>query len=380
MSTLSTPEEQDERRGLPSASGYARLKRCPGSLGLERWMPRDVDDSSEESRSGDRIHAKMAGEDVELTDDEERVVARFRRLEEQLLAQFQPEGGWQKIERETRMWLTDDEDHEMMSGKPDVIAWSYDVMLVIDFKSGWLGAEDAPENDQLRALAVIADRNSADHELKKVYVAIVGRTGEPIVAEYDKDTLDAAWLEMDEALCSATSIYAPLVPGPKQCKYCRAKSVCPALQSLTLPAEAGGKVPLAAINATPEQMTAMLEVCDVADIRIEAIRKEAKRRLAENPNSIPGYRLKPGAAPEKIVNVQGVFERCLEHGVTAEKFAARTSITKKNLSALLKDATGAKGKGLDAICEAVTAGYTESKQSAPSLERYTPAPALEEAQ
>ena len=53
----------DERHNLPSASGYSRLLNCPGSWRMEQPFPST---STEDSRTGDRIHAWLAGE---LSDD-----------------------------------------------------------------------------------------------------------------------------------------------------------------------------------------------------------------------------------------------------------------------------------------------------------------------
>ena len=65
--------EPDERQGQPSASSFARYQLCPGSFGLEqeaRRLNQLAHVSSKDSDRGTKIHAWLAGEDVELNEEE----------------------------------------------------------------------------------------------------------------------------------------------------------------------------------------------------------------------------------------------------------------------------------------------------------------------
>jgi len=97
----------DERRGLPSASSWQRYEQCPGSWRLEQ-KAKELDQlacgPTQWTERGTRIHAWLAGEPVELS-DEERESAEF--LKERAEGQIKRIFGDQPVTRlvEKRLWL-----------------------------------------------------------------------------------------------------------------------------------------------------------------------------------------------------------------------------------------------------------------------------------
>ena len=61
-----------------------------------------------------------------------------------------------------------------------------------------------------------------------------------------------------------------------------------------------------------------------------------------------------------ITSVGTAYERAAAHGVTAEAFAAKCSLSLKGLNEALKNATGTKGKALEAIADEVLRGITDT--------------------
>lgn len=354
----------DERKGLPSASGYARLLNCLGSWALESSIaPEDAPEESETVQtvgaSGDKIHAFMAGLPVELEDAEERVAEKFKREEAELVAEFI--GDPAITMREERLWFKMD-GHERFSGKFDAVFVGEDALLVIDYKSGWLGAEAAPKNPQLRAGVVLVNRKF--HAMNRpIIVAVLSRFGRPTAAEYDMHDILASESELRGALVDAEKPDAPLTPG-KWCDYCKARLICSALKA--------EREQLAVIDTRKLTLTDVQRILDVGpaiEKVLESAKARAKKALTEDPAAIPGWELKPGAEKEKVRDLQVLYTRMSEYGTAPEEFAKACSITKSSLTALLRQKTGAKGRELDALLDAATAGIVEISTTSPSLKR-----------
>lgn len=359
----------DERLSLPSASSRARDSRCPGALNLIRSLIEagvSLDDGNRPwTESGTRIHAAVAGEEIDLEHEEESaretVAARLARLRKDLAV---PDDAVEIIEQ--RFWLRLGLK-KIASGQPDLV-WVFGNTAVIpDIKTGWLNAEREDSNPQLRAYAVLIALNAPG--IERVIVALAQAHGaKPQPVEYNKATLDAAELEWRAEILECNNPDAPRIAGPVQCKYCAAKLHCDKARAVV------GEVAALTIHeqgltVTNEEIVALLDRCGHAKRMIGEIEAEAKRRLAADPACLPGWKLAEGKTAHPITDLVTVFNRCLTKGITAEQFTAGCSITKKNLTAALKTATSTKGKALDATVKEVLEGCTGEKKAAFSLER-----------
>ena len=358
----------DERLDLPSASSRERDSRCPGARNLIRKLAAAgqlVEEIHSWTESGTRIHAASEGHDVELEHDEtvalETVEGRLAALRKELGV---PDDAEELIEK--RLWLYDGL-RKIASGKPDRI-WRFGSTSVIpDIKTGWGEVEPEETNLQFRGYAVLEyfDRPG----VQRVIVAKVGAHGpkpKPVVYE-EPDLLRAKdeWLAEVEA-CKQPD--APRVAGSIQCKYCPAKLHCPEAQAVVSQV-ASLTIHEPGLVVTNEQLVELLDRCSTAEKMVAVIRAEARRRLKDDPNSLPGWTLTPGRTTSKVVDLATVFSRCTAKGVTAEQFTAACSITKKDLTDVLKATTGLKGKALNAVIDEVLEGATEEKTSAPVLKR-----------
>ena len=146
----------DERRGLPSASAWRRYELCAPSFQLEqeaRRLGQVAHKRSPEADRGDRIHAWLVGEKVELEEAEETTATFLReRAEEQVNRIF----GTKDIPciTEKRLWL-DYDGRKALSGRFDVCYFTEKLALVIDYKTGWSEPDSAEQNAQLKVLAVL---------------------------------------------------------------------------------------------------------------------------------------------------------------------------------------------------------------------------------
>src|SRR5215472_3012777 len=101
----------DSRENLPSASSFRRYELCAGSFALEaeaRRLGQEAHKRSPEADRGDRIHARLAGEQITL-DESEETTANF--LAERALEQVERIFGRKDIPSitERRLWLDYDE-------------------------------------------------------------------------------------------------------------------------------------------------------------------------------------------------------------------------------------------------------------------------------
>lgn len=358
----------DERRGYPSASAFGRYALCPGSFALERKCPQAEAEENVDAVSGTKIHAALAGvpgaADV-LSDDERACAVKCSELEKEILnryadAKAQPA---RVFIREDRLWSPS--TMPKYSGKPDWVAVSGKVGIIGDYKTGRIAVDMAAENMQLRALAVLVHE---EYQLAPIIGVIIQPWCSPQVHEvrYEIEDLKRAKAEIVGLLGKLDDPKAPRVSGESQCKYCRGMAHCSEAQAVvhTLALSETDGQPL----ITPEQMSALLYECVLAERVIEAIREQARAMLRQG-NAVAGWVLKDTAPREKITDVATVFSRANKLGATPEQFTDICAVTKVSLKSLLRACTGKRGAELDTIMQSVIAGCTESKPSAPRLER-----------
>lgn len=363
--------ETDPRRGLPSASATERFMFCPGSWNAQKGLPQV---ETEDSRSGDLTHRAAAGDKealAALDDHQLKTLEMCESICKSIVAAHfdavEPE-----VKTEERLWLYGDatgyedatERTPIFSGQFDRLYFSGYTGVLIDFKTLFGDTPEAPDNWQLLSLAVLA---SKAYDLNRVIVAKVQPWVSPqfSLCEYDSAALEAAEIKLRAGLERANNPQAKRIPGAKQCKFCRAKLNCPEFSAESMKLETVGPTPL----ATAAQLVAWWDRWQLCKIAGKAIEEELRLRLSEDNESVPGMRLKPGRVNKSIDDPTTVFTRAVELGVTQRSFLGCVTVGKADLKMALKDATGKKGKLLDAAFDSVVDGCLGEQQCAPSLER-----------
>jgi CRISPR/Cas system-associated exonuclease Cas4 (RecB family) len=356
-----------ERQGLPSASGIERLALCPGSFRLEQGQP---DTSSAESESGTRIHAWLAGvaRFDTLTEEEKELGQLCETIAARVVGRWESEisDSFPSVQiREKRNWFVVNEVR-VMSGQADLIVLNGGHALIIDYKTGRGEVEDPSLNLQLRALAVLVDQQ----ELETVTVGIVQplAVAEPKLCRYDQAALAIARQELLAILDAANAPDAPLIPGDRQCKYCRAALVCPARRqefeklALTTIHETG-------LTVSNQDLAALLDKCGPAAKLIGQIKAEAFRRAEEDPDTWRelGFEIQTPKGRSEISDIATVTNRLNEMGVPWPEITAKCKLPKTAVKDLLRPVV--KGKDItlkDAEWE-VLKGATEQKAGKPKL-------------
>lgn len=284
----------------PSASH--RWMLCPGSVALCSGIPRR---ESPDALRGTAMHALaedifkgkpkwhtytkdgtsygISHEDIEIV---EQAVANAKRLT----------AVYGTVECETKVSVTDD-----LWGTADIIAYTpFSGILVGDYKFGKGVEVEAKDNPQGLIYGLAAAEAMGGLALfPAVTIAII----QPAFGAPKTWTISSKQLGYwrDEVLLPAAAKAiegGDLVPGEKQCKFCDAKSVCPAISDWSMAVAqqdfAGYVQPVTAApppidRMTPEQVSYVLTVADTIRAWLDAVEARAMDTLAGGGH-VPGWK------------------------------------------------------------------------------------------
>lgn len=377
----------DPRRGVPSASTMSRLIACHASFHMEQAAPAETE-SNDEAASGTRIHSVLAHK----ADASTLNAAEIETLEmcldqrQQLLTEWN-EGNPMLTPDvtllETRLGLTsslqvmpvtpESKERFIFTGEPDLVCIKGERAIIIDYKTGRGNTAKALENPQLASLTVLVWM--AYPQVKTVRVCIVQPwAGKPTISDYSTNALTLAKSWLLETLRQVSEATPQDTKAGEHCQWCRAKAGCEAFKLAALkeievvqPMTLAGMEPetqskalfARAMELPAPSLAGAVKGLSMVKRYVAAIEGAAKARAAEDAEFQQYFTLREKKGRRSICDVQAVFRRCTEHGVTPEQFTAICSATLGDLKDLLRTATGEKGKSLDAITEGVLEGACE---------------------
>ncbi len=354
----------DNRGNWTSASAAEYDALCPGRHLAQLGIPNQS--TSEAAESGTRIHAALAdGNTDNLNTEELDTYTKCTGLEIVFLEAWIDQSLKQPEEiKEKRLWY--EFGNLRHSGQPDVAYVQNNRALVIDYKCGRNEVTGNPSNLQLRDLACLVAHQCGVDEVTVAIVQPWAPEQPPCV--YGPGDLAEALNRMEERIAVSNDEKSPRIPGEAQCKYCRAKGVCPEFIAAGLP------VPL---NPVPSPETVTIAVQNLDNSRLGAFlalsrlasdvaESEVRKRLGGGV-AVDGWSFKPGRTTEKITDPQEVFNRFVAIGGNTEDFLQTVTVGKTKLKEAVKSVTEMKGKMLEAKLESLLEGVTESKTSDPIL-------------
>lgn len=293
-----------------SPSGAHRWMRCPGSVALEAPFP---DNSNRYSAEGTLAHDLAAhflqdnvdlhtvvgtevpvdGFDFIITADMVMFVLDYAKLVREYA-----EGGMLLVEKRV--------DFSPVIGVPDSFGTSdaiivkNDELIVVDLKYGMGVKVDATDNEQLQlyALGALNDFGILS-EFKMVTMVI----HQPRLNHVSEWTIPVEQLREfgEDARLAAVEVLDHETPrieaGEKQCRFCKAKAICPALNDSVSLATAGVATVADFAEFLPtvvedELSTAMSRV-ELVEQWCKGIRAEVERRLLAG-TPVEGYKLVAG--------------------------------------------------------------------------------------
>ena len=299
-----------------SPSGAHRWMACPGSVALEAEYP---DSSSEFAAEGTVAHelaseCLISGADPALLIGKPATVDGFDFTIDQTMVDHvkdymklvheYAEGGELMVEQRVGIGHLTGEDGA--GGTSDVIIIKGSEIIIIDLKYGTGVRVDANANPQLMLYALGALN---EYELVGDFDTVTMVVHQPRlnhVGEYSipVEQLLAFGDDVRNAADKVRSPDADLVPGEKQCKFCKAKATCPALRA-EMAEVVGGAADLSDFaDLVPQEITsetsdnylpvAMSKV-EVVEQWCKAVRAETERRLLAG-QPVTGYKLVQGRA------------------------------------------------------------------------------------
>lgn len=178
----------------------------------------------------------------------------------------------------------------------------FDTLYVRDYKHGAGVQVDVEKNPQLMTYALIASQESL-LTFQRINMGIVQPRGMGKTIKAWETTPDElmAWAEdtLKPAIKLALSDTAPLVPGEKQCMWCRASSQCPAIAEYAVKTAMADFKDYASIEPDPPATLTDKQVADIYP-RLNILKtwiKAIEGRVFDTVSSggnIPGYKLVSG--------------------------------------------------------------------------------------
>ncbi len=379
-------ETKDPRQGWTSASNAPADRACAGRHQAQKGLP---DLKGEWADYGTAIHAALAdsGDTTlmqALTTEQRDMFESHREVEKELIKRIWPETNpdhgtrvfrherfWCKVPCETTSLEEKPTIHSHHSGEADFVMLRGGTALIQDYKSLSGDVAESPENEQLRDLAVMVWRT---YKVAEVYVAInqpmVTRT--PKLCRYTTEDLLKAEAAMWDRVRKSNHPEAQRVAGEIQCQWCKAKQVCKEYaiwSSRELPAVQDSPFLVAMQAWSPEQRSRVAEHLPRLKKLLDDAQDFLKALLEKDPDSVPGFYLKPGAIRHPITDPQELFNRFLALDGSMEQFMKCVTISKGTFEEQVRAVTREKGKGLKLKMDQLLQGITDNKPVAPSLAR-----------
>jgi len=291
-----------------SPSSAHRWMRCPGSINAESALP---DTTSSYAAEGSVAHL-LASDDLTGTPARERIgeiitIDGFAfEVTEHMVAHVEDycslvreraQGGQLLVEK--RVDFSNFVGVAGSTGTSDAIILHPGTITVIDLKYGMGVKVDADNNEQMQLYALGALH---DYDLLGDFTSIVMLVHQPRlnhVSEFCVGREQLLEFGDDARLAAVAALEHSeprLVPGEKQCRWCRAKSSCPALREVINDTVGGiatvnDFADLAVVDTAP--LAAAMSRVDLVEQWCKAIRAEVERRLL-NAEPVPGFKLVEG--------------------------------------------------------------------------------------
>jgi hypothetical protein len=274
-----------------------------------------------------------------------------------------------------------------LSGTVDIRIVTGDTLEIIDYKDG-IGVVDVVDNPQLEqyALGALSEYkvpSNLPHPIKTVIMTVIQPKnkvkGLPVISSHARPAseilTDVAKTIVMQAFATDDP-NAPLIPGEKQCRYCRARGSCSALANkamadaginfhdpsgLTSVLIAGSDVTDLAQQAadknpasmTGDQLSRILESAPLMRQFLESAEAEVQKRL-EAGTPVPGFKLVNGRGsrswglpeddiaqklagmglPKSAIYETKLISPAKVEKVTWEKKGAKTSLSPRQLKTL----------------------------------------------
>jgi hypothetical protein len=257
------------------------------------------------------------------------------------------------------------------------------ILVIIDLKTGFKEVTPAAANYQLRTYCI---GGAEEWDAEQIVVAI----SQPRLS-FDRRVTMAAYSRQDvfDASAELTSIRAasarkdaPLVAGDEQCRWCRAKLVCPAYQAAIndgmalvqiepgTPTKREADAREIVANCSDEQLDRLLVAIQFAGYVADPAKDEARKRKTENPDRLPEWKLGKDSAIREIADTKrAVSLLSLRGELSKDQIFDCASLAIGKLEELYRQKTGCTWKEARDVIEKTIGAVIELKPKRGSLTR-----------
>jgi|SRR5215469_8607114 len=323
-----------ERLDLESASDAYARERCLGKPNLVRALRESgklkAREPNPDTLSGEKVHRGWAGVALEtdrLKPAEAETLHALRKLERLVVTDWARREEVSLLGREVRLWLHHGLE-PLHSGKYDVAYGTLATrrMLILDAKTLYGDVLPAHSNAQMRELVALARFNFPKCEEFTVAILAPNMATRTSIAVYDHFEAELALRRLRLSLSDAADPDAPRTPGT-WCQYCPANPEC-----LEAREHVGKTYNLAKRIETGEYILPLgergsrfLDSVATASKVLDAMRERYKTLIASDPQSVPGWYLKPGNKVREITDVVAAHEIAANY-MTLEQFLAAVEV------------------------------------------------------
>ena len=279
-------------------------------------------------------------------------------------------------ERERRYWVQwpDGIKH---SGQVDTVFRKGVRALIVEYKALFGDIPESSRNLQLRDQVCLFYANTP---LIKEIGTMVNQpmvTREPEICLYSEEHIVRARDEMYFRVKQSLRDEGKRIPGEVQCKFCLAAAAATCKEYRSWASEmvvADDRLVIAiqermVADWDPKMRTEFCERLAIAQKWLDDMKDEMKRILKLDPEAIPGWELKKGAATNDLINPQQIFDAFAAKGGTLEQFMECIDISNGRLKKKVALVTKTKGKKLEDEIDAIIGKNVVVGQKDGSLHR-----------
>lgn len=280
-----------------SPSVLERRELCPGSFALEKRLPEA--EPGDVTKRGVLLHSliadKLSKKEILCNEDDMKIVDRAVSFIDSLKINDKAE---KKCEYKTSY---QEEGKEIYYGTVDFVAVDKESKeaIIVDWKTGYGDVTEAENNLQGAAYALaIMQEFSVPHVTVHFFNPTLNQ-----YSSYVFKNWRVILTQIKKIIETASAENAPLIPGDKQCKYCKAAILgcCPAIYHNINSITARDAESFNIEKMQDSELVSIYEKAKMVNLILEAIEKEIKKRC-ENIGACGKYRLRtsPGAYDVKI--------------------------------------------------------------------------------
>lgn len=281
-----------------SPSQMERARTCPGSLRMAAMAPPEP--PSTDAQEGELLHSKVPPTaSLDGLDDEQREqVERCRQAAQRLIDEADGDVGFSRWEQ--KLTLLDDSGQEISSGYVDLLIDHprANLVTVLDWKFGREPVTDPDDNPQVQAYGIMG---AQQRKRGRMRAGVFQPRIEAVPRFHVWDDLFLPLTAILGIIEGAHQKDMVLNATPDGCRYCPARTICPAVEEQKLRLEQQAIVP----GITVDKLLAAYESWLILERRGSLL--ESMFRQAVKEGVVPGFEAKERSGGREFTDVNAAY-------------------------------------------------------------------------